>query len=399
MRPSIANAGAAVTALLSLASGLLAQEPIVIDAGVLPSLSAAQDLPSDGRYTIDSALLQTWSLEHRHTAPTEFVRFRIRAIALARTPDWHVAVLDEAGNEVDRITPGRFTGQVPNATAWTDAVPGVYAMLKFRTTAQPFAGVELRIDRYRFQSRGAAPKVILDPKDPDLVDLIRSHGRGSSFHVFSRPIAYIFLFKLEQEKDTNCTGFLVAGTLLVTNHHCISQPSHFATAHVRFHYESDAAGPAEKLKIVGICAKDQMLDYSLLRLERAPAGLTAVPFDLRPLAGDRPMVLIQHPDGRAKNIALRKCKVRAPSVVGLQKGFESDFSHACDSEGGSSGSPLMDSATGAVLGLHHMARENVKSKAYDNYGVKIRLVLEHIRSNNLPAYREIDPSGALLARR
>eukprot|EP00808_Paulinella_micropora_P022407 g74689.t1 len=85
----------------------------------------------------------------------------------------------------------------------------------------------------------------------------------------------------------------------------------------------------------------------------------------------------QHPNGRAKEIALStatdpfKCDVYSmePSCSG---GDYMDVGYMCDTEGGSSGSPVMLRATHKLVALHHCAD-------CPNRAVPIKLVLDDIR--------------------
>jgi hypothetical protein len=62
------------------------------------------------------------------------------------------------------------------------------------------------------------------------------------------------------------------------------------------------------------------------------------------------LAIIQHPGGNEKQISFINCTVMALPVDG--RANETDFSHTCDTAGGSSGSPVFN-ANGVLVGLHH----------------------------------------------
>jgi hypothetical protein len=64
-----------------------------------------------------------------------------------------------------------------------------------------------------------------------------------------------------------------------------------------------------------------------------------------------PFVIVQHPDGRPKEISIDKCQLKGTKRMGVSD--TSDFGHTCDTEGGSSGSPVISLGTNEVVGLHH----------------------------------------------
>ena len=68
-----------------------------------------------------------------------------------------------------------------------------------------------------------------------------------------------------------------------------------------------------------------------------------------PVAG-APVFIIQHPAGEPKQISKINCAAGTVPVDGRTSA--SDFTHTCDTVGGSSGSPVFNE-TGDLVGLHH----------------------------------------------
>ena len=64
------------------------------------------------------------------------------------------------------------------------------------------------------------------------------------------------------------------------------------------------------------------------------------------------------------------------SVAGVDN-LLNDFGHVCDTLGGSSGSPVVESTDGAVVGLHHW-RWPDGAKLPENQAVHIALILKDL---------------------
>jgi hypothetical protein len=63
--------------------------------------------------------------------------------------------------------------------------------------------------------------------------------------------------------------------------------------------------------------------------------------------------LIHHPRGQLKHLTQKDCVVDSPDHPSwFDRKAGMDFTHRCDSEGGSSGAPLFD-RDGFVVGVHH----------------------------------------------
>ena len=80
----------------------------------------------------------------------------------------------------------------------------------------------------------------------------------------------------------------------------------------------------------------------------------------KPTAVSDPIWFIQHPGGREKKVGFYEdadhavpCKLDAvdQSIKGVAPSSQNFY--ACDSEGGSSGSPIVDPSSGHAIALHH----------------------------------------------
>jgi V8-like Glu-specific endopeptidase len=168
-----------------------------------------------------------------------------------------------------------------------------------------------------------------------------------------------------------CTGWLVAGSnssTMMTNNHCFTTQTEVNTVQARFNFQTTTCGGTTNATTTtyagGTFLKTNSvnsLDYTLFTLQGNPEATwgeyTAT--SKSPTVG---LVLNfpQHPAGVVKKIAFWKdsahtlrCDVSTinqtygGSAAGTQMGY------SCDTEGGSSGSPVLDAGTGRVIGIHH----------------------------------------------
>lgn len=157
------------------------------------------------------------------------------------------------------------------------------------------------------------------------------------------------------------TGFLVAPNLLLTNHHVIDSPEAAARLQVQFDYEHDPFG---RLRAVSGFLFDpdlcfvtdgiEGLDYTLIGIGgRREGDRDLAEFGHLPLsdAAAKHMLgeianVIQHPDGRFKELVLRENHLVARDET-LQV-----LHYVADTEQGSSGSPVFNNEWEPIA-LHH----------------------------------------------
>jgi hypothetical protein len=297
----------------------------------------------------------------------------------------NLLIKDANQNEVERLTPESFDGQPPNAQAWSDTIGGREVIVELWSDLNP-ASLSLEIDRlnYEFQSPGSRAITTGVNSMQPLLEF--TPNRDHPYYGLSLPITFIRFVKASDGTDSNCTGFLLTPELLLTNQHCISESWQLASAKVEFNYEPSPPRK-ETFKILKIEMQDGPLDFSLLRLKRPATNWPTVKIGGNPHDVQQSLILIGHPNRSFKTISIVDCKVehlRPPD----RPDRPNDFYHLCDTEGGESGSPVIDVASGRVVGVHYYGISGTSNNGR-NLAVNINAILEKIRSTDNVIYTQI----------
>ena len=162
-----------------------------------------------------------------------------------------------------------------------------------------------------------------------------------------------------------CTGWRVgAENRLLTNNHCFSSAAEARKTEVWFNYQctkcrGQSARKPVKVRAAQVLATDHTYDYTLFTVTNFPSvrKFGFLSFDpYRPVKGQE-LYVPQHPSGEPTRIAgalgdkAGTCVVADNRYDGYVKG--SDVAYYCDTEGGSSGSPVLSRKTNKVVALHH----------------------------------------------
>ncbi len=196
----------------------------------------------------------------------------------------------------------------------------------------------------------------------------------------ARPVARLLI-----NGTSLCTAWRVGSdNRMFTNNHCFDSAAGVAATEVWFNYQADACGGsrvAAVTKVGGgsLLKTDKALDYSLFTVRNFDriAGFGHLRLDVRQPRQGQPIFIPQHPRGRLKEIAATSdaqggghCTLLGTSVNGGK-----DVSYSCDTQGGSSGSPVVSRESNAVIALHHLGWSNCT-----NSGARMDLIWPQVRS-------------------
>jgi len=157
--------------------------------------------------------------------------------------------------------------------------------------------------------------------------------------------------------SSSCTGWLLGceGNLM-TNNHCIGNSNSARNTDFVFNYQrSSCSGSANaasnRISGATFIKTNGSVDATFVKLPGNPSSTYGY-LSLRSAAarsGER-IYIPQHPGGRRKEIAVREGSGTARI---LRINGSRDLEYNTDTEGGSSGSPVLDYATNLVLGIHN----------------------------------------------
>ncbi|CCN34270.1 conserved hypothetical protein with Carbohydrate binding domain [Vibrio nigripulchritudo SO65] len=160
-----------------------------------------------------------------------------------------------------------------------------------------------------------------------------------------------------------CTAWRVGpDNLMMTNNHCVESAAEAASTEVWFNYQQASCGGASattvKVQANKLLSTDYTLDYTLFNVKNFSqiSKFGYLGLDPRiPKLSER-IYIPQHPGGRKKELGIETdrglCQVDRPVTNG--RGTNTDAGYLCDTEGGSSGSPVLAAASNNVIALHHL---------------------------------------------
>ncbi|WP_246001741.1 trypsin-like serine peptidase [Allorhizocola rhizosphaerae] len=156
-----------------------------------------------------------------------------------------------------------------------------------------------------------------------------------------------------------CTGFRVGpSNRMMTNYHCVGTPEEAADTEVWFNYQCAECGGyavfrTTKVWLSEVLASDKTLDYTIFSVSNFSSveKFGYLELDVRRPARGEELYVPQHPGGKPAMIAMGNCAVDEPYYEGYAA--DTDISYYCDTEGGSSGSPVLARETHRVVALHH----------------------------------------------
>jgi hypothetical protein len=341
-------------------------------------------IDSTGRTGLASMTTPTghvWELYHPDATylALHFTRFEL-------APGDQVFVSDPTGGQRHQVS---ARGAAEDSAFWARHVKGDTLVLELVSTAAA-AGVQrsaFKVEEYAagFPGVGGGTEAICGADDKENVACYT----GTTQHDRARAVARLLI-----QGRYLCTGWLVSSdSLLLTNEHCISSSREALNTDYEFRAEAPDCNSSNcQLCWAGtvydgvqFIRDNPALDYALVRLGGEPATAHGfLEIDDRDAVIGEQIYMPQHPGGYAKEFGIRStsnsggvCRVdsvTAPACTGATTYH--DVGYYCDTEGGSSGSPVLASSSNKVIALHHCG-------SCLNTGVPITLIYDEI-SQYLP---------------
>lgn len=189
-------------------------------------------------------------------------------------------------------------------------------------------------------NRGAfEPVAELDQKDP--------------LYALARPVGRLDVVlrneKTGQEVGSSCTGALISGDYVLTNHHCLPQSGDLrpVKASLLMDYLTLDGKGSKRFEVDAVPQEfSAKLDFAIAKVSGSPvAEYGAVKLVAAEPEGARSLLVIHHPLGRPKVMSRFRCLALKEQAEGAE------LRHRCDTLGGSSGSLLYDAGSMGVA-LH-----------------------------------------------
>ena len=276
---------------------------------------------------------------------------------------------------------------------WGINIPGDTAYVELWSSVPVSAGAVV-IDRFARgfgEPGGGGTEAICPPDDSQWAPCYETTFPGA--YNKSRAVARLLI-----NGTGACTGWLVGNAgHLMTNEHCIGSTSDALNTNYEFMAEGAtcATNCASWFGCPGtvvatsasLIQLDVGLDYALVQLPTNPTSTYGF-LQMRrrgTYAGER-IYIPQHPAAWGKRIALHSthaddetgfCEVESTTRPACTGGPVDDIGYYCDTQGGSSGSPVLGHCDHQVVALHHCAN-------CPNRGVPIDAIINDLGSNVPP---------------
>ncbi|WP_067509048.1 serine protease [Actinoplanes sp. TFC3] len=307
-----------------------------------------------------------------------YVKLHFRSMVLR--PGDYLTVSDAAGQESYRYDAPAAVNPTAPSDKWAMSVTGDTAVLEIHRGPGAEVGAAagtlgVQVDKVakgfsRSEQAQAPVDRLLRPGLTGREESICGGDQSSDAVCYksSDPVAYtrsLAIARLLINGTELCTGWRVgAKNRLITNNHCFSSSADAYETEVWFNYQCAKCGGYQVFKPTKVwgdkvISTSHVYDYTLFTVENFASvqKYGYLTLDTARPARNQELYVPQHPAGEPTRIAGRLGD-KAGTCAVVDNAFDgyatnSDVSYYCDTEGGSSGSPVLSRRTNKVVALHH----------------------------------------------
>jgi V8-like Glu-specific endopeptidase len=310
-----------------------------------------------------------------------------------------VVLRDLDNTEVLRVPGAELTARTDY---WTESVFRSLLVVQVETrTGEVPDGLRFAVSEAVVDHTEVTPEDVTEPNDMEWA-AIAFHGKKNGRKIYwERGRSTAILRFITDGGEQQCSGFMISPNELMTNAHCVYNAKICRSAKATFGYEqSTLLRPlnGEQVSCVEVKAIDRTLDFAIVVLAGTPGASDRwghlVLSPQRPSASE-PLYIIHYPGNVRMKGTWNDCKLETAQANGLDPTLKSDFGHICDTDGGSSGAPILSQATNEVVGLHHFGFTDCDANwTTQNRGVRMDLILDRIKQIANGADPGVSENGA-----
>jgi hypothetical protein len=356
----------------------------------------------DGQILKASAPIQSISQNSVVDDKVRYLRVLLEAKKLP-AGHWYITVRDSKFHVVQVLTDQSFQ---PSPHLWTSRIDGSFARFELDTHADNIP-VEINIKEYiampqqtakkysYYSWQGATPRYRPLYEGP-IPNYKMQYGDSVGFIMNSTGS--------HPQKSWCCSGVMLTDELFLTNWHCGAPDDTYPDTSfwsqescedsvIDLSWDDTKVNrgtewvPDRELLCDRVESQNKKLDFALLRVKSDLGGVIARPAVARRtrIHSGESLSIIHHPSCMPKQIS-DDCRVLTENYPNWKDpAKKTDFTHNCDTEGGSSGAPIFDNQ-GLLVGLHHLGFKvvdpNTCKKDREDKAVHIQEILDYLNKTD-----------------